>query len=291
MSQLVSGSSAPRIASDPPQEEPAEKMFAAATSAAAARPKSERLRLAIENFYARSTRRGHPEGGWQDGLWYPSAGERQVCCEGIRPTIMNRQALEGHCRTQAHVATLYGVPVGELKAAVRVDRKQGSPIAQRVASTFLGPALPAAETFAELRQKARDGAFAILHTALAEGLPLFERLHASRGCAPTGDGHEMTLLLESAAESTERLRAAIHSARSQEALMALASSLLAALKTALEPVKVKGRRARAGRTPHAVPPHEAIQNNPNFAKRWLEPLAPDDPASPADQPPGKDGTS
>jgi len=74
-------------------------------------PKSERLRLAIEEFYARSTRRSHPEGGWRNSLWYPSAAERQTCCEGIEPSIENRQALESHCRTQGHVAVRYGLPV------------------------------------------------------------------------------------------------------------------------------------------------------------------------------------
>ena len=95
-----------------------------ANAAVAGRPRSERLRLAIEVFYARSTRRGHPEGDWQDGLWYPSGEERQACCKGIEPTAQNRQALESHCRTQGHVATLYSIQVGELKAAVRDDRRE-----------------------------------------------------------------------------------------------------------------------------------------------------------------------
>ncbi len=59
--------------------------------------RSERLRLAVEEFYARSSRLSHPAGEWKEGLWYPSEGERKTCCEGIEPTIANRQALERHC--------------------------------------------------------------------------------------------------------------------------------------------------------------------------------------------------
>jgi hypothetical protein len=211
----------------------------AANTGTAGLPKSERLRLAIEVFYARSTRRGHPEGDWRDGLWYPSAGERQACCEGIEPTAQNRQALESHCRTQGHVATLYDIAVGELKAAVRDDRKQGSPIAQRVASTFVGPRPRSTETFAELRQKGRDEAFEKLRAVLAQGLPLFERLRA----IPDAENQDaMAPLLETASESAERLLATINSARRQEAFMACASAFLETLKTTLEEPKAKRRR-------------------------------------------------
>ncbi|HEV7670237.1 MAG TPA: hypothetical protein VGS22_17095 [Thermoanaerobaculia bacterium] len=221
-------------------------MSATAASSAAGRPRSERLRLAIEDFYARSTRRGHPEGDWQDGLWYPSASERQACCEGIEPTLANRQALESHCRTQAHVAALYDVPVGELKAAVRDDRKQGSPIAERVASTFVGPRPRSTETFAELRQKGRDEAFEKLRAVLAQGLPLFERL---RTLPNSEEQDAMEHLLETASESAERLLATINSARRQEVFMACASAFLETLKTTLEEPKGKGRRGTARSTP------------------------------------------
>ncbi|HXU33096.1 MAG TPA: hypothetical protein VN851_21220 [Thermoanaerobaculia bacterium] len=215
-------------------------MSASFASPAADRPKSERLRLAIEVFFARTTRRGHPEGEWRDGLWYPSREERQACCVGIEPTLQNRQALESHCRTQAHVAALYDVAVGELKAAVRDDRKQGSPIAQRVASTFVGPPSRSTETFAELRQKGRDEAFEKLRAVLAQGLPLFERL---RTFPESEDPNAMEPLLETASESAERLLATINSARRQEAFMACAGAFLETLKTTLEQPKGKKRRA------------------------------------------------
>ncbi len=240
-------------------------MFAAAFEpGAAGLPKPERLRLAIEDFYARSTRRGHPQGEWQDGLWYPSAGERQACCAGILPSIANRQALEGHCRTQAHVAALYDVPVGELKAAVREDRKQGSPIAERVASSFLGPRLRGrgTETFSELRRRAREETFGKLHAELAHGLPLFERLHAMEGAErPNEEG--MAPLLETASASAERLVASLNSARSLEAILACANALLETLTTTLEQPKPKRRRARRGPTdPATEPPPERSTAEP-----------------------------
>ncbi|HEV7670708.1 MAG TPA: hypothetical protein VGS22_19485 [Thermoanaerobaculia bacterium] len=209
---------------------------------AAGRPKPERLRLAIEAFYARSTRKAHPEGYWQDGLWYPSASERRTCCEGFRPTPANRQALESHCRSQSHVAALYSVPLGELKAAVRDDRKRGSPIAQQVASSFVGPRR--IETFADLRQQAREEAFENLHAALAHGLPLFERLHALRDSGSREEG--MAPLLETATASAERLLATLHSARSLETIVTFGSALLETLKMILEQPKPKVRRAVPG---------------------------------------------
>ena len=211
---------------------------------AAGRPKPERLRLAIENFYARSSRKAHPEGYWQDGLWYPSASERRACCEGIRPTPANRQALESHCRSQNHVAALYGVALGELKAAVRDDRKRGSPIAQQVASSFVGPRPRRIETFADLRRQAREEAFENLHAALAHGLPLFERLHALRDAGYPEEG--MAPWLETASASAERLLATLHSARSLETIVTFGSALLETLKTILEEPKPKRRRAVPG---------------------------------------------
>ncbi len=232
------------------------EMFAVALDlGAAGLPKPERLRLAIEEFYARSTRRGHPKGEWRDGLWYPAAGERQACCEGILPSIANRQALEGHCRTQAHVAALYGVPVGELKAAVREDRKQGSPIAQRVASSFLSPQLRGrgTETFSELRRRAREETFEKLHAELAHGLPLFERLHALQGTERPNE-ELMAPLLETASASAERLVASLHFVRSLEAILGCANALLETLTTTLEQPKRKGRRAHSGRAEATTEP-------------------------------------
>lgn len=206
------------------------------------RPKPERLRLAIEDFYARSTRRGHPEGDWQDGLWYPSATERQACCEGIEPTTQNRQALESHCRSQAHAAARYGVRVGELKAAVRDDRKQGSPIAQQVASSFVGPRPPrvGAEAFAEMRRSARKETFERLRAVLADSLPLFERLRSLEGVEGP-DEEVLAPLLEKASASAERLVSSLNFARSLETNLACAKALLETFKTILEEPRRKRR--------------------------------------------------
>ncbi len=230
MSQFATCSPALRIASEPPEEVPAEKVFAAATSAAAERPKSGRLRLAVEEFFARRSRRGHPEGDWLDGLWYPSASERRRCCGGIRPTAGYPQALERHCRSQTHLAVLYEVPVRALKAAVREDRKQGSPIAKKVASSCVALRGQRSETFAELRRQTRAKAFGKLYQALAQGLPLLERLHATEGRPDTEHGQEMTPLLETAAECAERLLAAIYAAKRKEELMDMGGAFLAALQ-------------------------------------------------------------
>lgn len=210
---------------------------------AAGRPKSERLRLAMEDFYSRRARKSHPEGSWRDGLWYPSPNERRACCEGIEPTAGNRQALESHCRTQSHVAALYGVPLGELKAAVRDDRKQGAPIARQVESSFVSPPLRRTELFSEMRQRERDETFERLHAALAHGLPLFERLHALEGAGGAAD--EVGPLLETASASAERLVATINSARRLEAALAFGNALLETFRTLLEEPKGK-RRKRAG---------------------------------------------
>ncbi len=83
-----------------------------------------RLRLALDEFLSRAARRSHPEGEWQEGLWRPSPQERQACCDAIRPSTANRQALESHCRSQAHVAALFGVDPVDLKTAIREERKE-----------------------------------------------------------------------------------------------------------------------------------------------------------------------
>ncbi|HEV7672651.1 MAG TPA: hypothetical protein VGS22_29375 [Thermoanaerobaculia bacterium] len=210
------------------------------------RPKPERLRLALEEFFGRSTRRWHPEGEWQDGLWYPSAGERQTCCEGIEPSKTNRQALESHCRKQAHVAALYGLPVGEVKAAVRDDRKRGSPIAQQVASSFVGPRPPArgAGAFADMSRRAREEAFERLRAVLADSLPLFERLHALVGVEGP-DEAVVADLLERAIASAERLVASLNFARNLEASLARSTALLETLQAMFEEPRQKRRRASA----------------------------------------------
>lgn len=210
------------------------------------RPKSERLRQAVEEFYARSTRLWHPEGEWREGLWYPSAAERRACCTGFEPSPKNRQALESHCRSQAHVAARYGLPALELKAAVRKDRNQGSPIAQHVASSFVGPRprVEGAEAFAEMRRRAREETFESLRAALADSLSLFEQLQALEHAEGP---HESVLapLLERTTASAERLIASLHFARSLETNLACTKAMLESFKALLEAPRQKRRRASA----------------------------------------------
>jgi hypothetical protein len=81
-----------------------------------------RLRLALEAFLARESRALGPEGEWREGLWFPSPNERRPCCEGLQPTPANKQALESHCRSAAHVAALFEVPVLDLRRALKRAR-------------------------------------------------------------------------------------------------------------------------------------------------------------------------
>jgi hypothetical protein len=130
-----------------------------------------------------------------------------------------------------------------LKAAVRNDRKQGSPIADHVASSFVGPRPRRTETFSELRQKAQEETFANLYTALGDGLPLFERLYALRDSENPEES--MAYLLDSASARAERLLATLNSARNLEKLVAFGSALLETLKTFLEEPRSPRRRAHA----------------------------------------------
>src|SRR6185295_19534944 len=105
---------------------------------------SGRLRLALEAFLARESRAQGPEGEWREGLWFPSNNERRPCCEGLAPTLANKQALESHCRSAAHVAALFEVPVLDLRRALRRAR-----ITQEEAPSGLAavpPAKPSSNT-------------------------------------------------------------------------------------------------------------------------------------------------
>lgn len=83
-----------------------------------------RLRPAVMVALARELRKEHPQGSWQDGLWYPTPEERRSCCEKVEPSPANKQALESHCRSKAHIANLFGVPAPDLKRAVLLARRE-----------------------------------------------------------------------------------------------------------------------------------------------------------------------
>lgn len=80
--------------------------------------------LAVDEFLVRQSRRRHPDGTFDSAQrWYPSAGERCGCCEGIRsPSRAHPYSYMVHCRTAAHVAQLYGIPVEIIRYVVREMR-------------------------------------------------------------------------------------------------------------------------------------------------------------------------
>ena len=81
----------------------------------------EQIALAAQEYLNRQARKTHPEGKKdRAGRWYPSEQEHQACCSAIRsPSRSWPWSLMTHCRTAAHVAELYQVPVGELRRVVR----------------------------------------------------------------------------------------------------------------------------------------------------------------------------
>jgi len=184
-----------------------------------------RLRLALEAFYARSARREQPDGEWRDRLWYPSQRERQACCEGIVPTLDNRQALDSHCRTQVHVAALYGVSVADLKAAVRAERKLRASLSAPAAVAASQSRRPASgQALYELSLKSRNEGLDELRQALEGCLPLFERLRSE----PSGE--DLPLLLEEALAGAKRLFAAIDYTRTLEASVRFSQAVLTSLR-------------------------------------------------------------
>ena len=206
-------------------------------------PRPERLRRAVEEFHLRKQRIRHPKGDWREGLWFPSNQERRSCCVQ-RPTAANRQALESHCRTQTHVAALFEIQLGELKAVLREDRKRGGPTARQVIATYVAapPPIAQGEFFDEFRTRSRREAFAKVNHELTECLPLLQALQA----AISQDQESAVYRLKEAADSVENLRAAIRCSEALEARIASSGALLATLSAQFEQQKPKRRRSRSG---------------------------------------------
>jgi hypothetical protein len=172
-----------------------------------------RLREATAVAIAREQREACPEGEWRDRLWYPSPEERRVCCEKIHPCEANRQALESHCRTQAHVAQLYGVPLAALRSSLQSTRKLASSRRHAsVASDRRALALyeisqgVRTEAFQELQEEAR------LFASLVQRLISFE----TEGSAAA--------LLEEVATGLERLQKIVEYCRKLEEVVLAARS-------------------------------------------------------------------
>lgn len=134
-----------------------------------------RLQEAVAVVLARQERKEHPRGTWQGGLWWPDPEERRACCETIRPTPANKQALESHCRSQAHVAHLFGVPGRALRRAALEIRRE------RAAAARLAGAEPPAGSRGALEglllsaQTALENAKTDLRVELGRLSPLLDR--------------------------------------------------------------------------------------------------------------------
>jgi len=86
--------------------------------AAEQRDKLVAARVELTN---RQNRKTNPKGTFDNaGRWYPSADERQPCCQQIRsPSRTFPYSFMLHCRTVVHVANLFGVDPSALRRALR----------------------------------------------------------------------------------------------------------------------------------------------------------------------------
>ena len=72
----------------------------------------DRLLDAGALLFDRKTGKSAPSGFRDDeGVWWPLMDEQQPCCTQLHPhpTVQDPNALEEHCRTAEHIATMYGL--------------------------------------------------------------------------------------------------------------------------------------------------------------------------------------
>jgi hypothetical protein len=81
----------------------------------------ETVLQAAYEYICRQERRTHPAGKFdRGGRWYPSETEEQHCCKVIRnPSRAWPYTLMTHCRSVAHIASLYGVDPKVLRRAIK----------------------------------------------------------------------------------------------------------------------------------------------------------------------------
>lgn len=177
-----------------------------------------RLESAVETFLRRESRSESPAGDWHDGIWRPAPEEERACCRAIAPAAANKQALEAHCRTIIHVATLFEVPATDLKRAVRAARAQ--------ARLGPGPEEPRsqAERLFEAGSTTREEAYAALRNTAARFASVQQSL-LSIGREEEPDA--LAALLESAGVGLERYVLALEYAAQVEAAYRFAASALA----------------------------------------------------------------
>jgi hypothetical protein len=82
---------------------------------------ADRVSRAAGEYFRRQSRKVHPDGRLdKGGRWYPSASERQACCNQIRqPSRSYPWGLMLHCRTMVHLAQAYDVPEADLRSRCR----------------------------------------------------------------------------------------------------------------------------------------------------------------------------
>jgi hypothetical protein len=174
-----------------------------------------RLQEAARTAIAREERTESPRGEWQDRLWFPAGDERQACCASITPTESNRQALESHCRTQAHIAQLFKVSLPELRRAVKQARDSRDP-GPRAAGPALGPrSLASTGSRADILFEASRGAHGDALRELRSEARRFERILPRLILAEETD--EVLLdLLDEASVGIERLKLTVEYCRQVE---------------------------------------------------------------------------
>ena len=188
-----------------------------------------RLRLALEALLARESRAQGPEGEWREGLWFPSPSERRPCCESLLPTPANKQALESHCRSAAHVAALYDVPVLELRRALRKARYAQEEGESRPAAS----PKPSSNTerLARVSRAARSEAFTLLRAEARQLADAFGELADLDESAPA---EELAQLFEGAKSRLRAVHESLENAMQMELVFRvseLAVGKLRALET------------------------------------------------------------
>jgi len=176
-----------------------------------------RLQEAARTAIAREERTESPRGEWQDRLWYPADGERQDCCAKIKPTEGNRQALESHCRTQAHIARLFDVPLADLRRAVKQAREsaRGSGDRDRSRPALSLQALASPGGRADVLFEASRGAHGDALRELRAEARRFESI-LPRLIAGPESGEALLELLDEAAAGVDRLHLTIEYCRQAE---------------------------------------------------------------------------
>ncbi len=179
-----------------------------------------RLRLALEAFLARESRAQAPEGEWRQGLWFPSGNEHRPCCDGFTPTPANKQALESHCRSAAHVAALFEVPVLELRRALRRARYTQEEAPSRTAAPATR-SLTNTERLARVSRAARSEAFQGVRNVAQAGDGILRTLE---NLAEDASAADLSSIFQSAAAFVERLSGSLDNAAQMEMVFRVSES-------------------------------------------------------------------